>query len=153
MMTASLVMDPHPSVLHPGDTVGQAVKLVMEHRYRNLPVVDENGLYLGVFDINVLLRIVLPPAVVLEKGLTTPPFVTDGLHDLYLRLAALKDKPILEFINEDAVVVNPDTPLVESLLALYHTRTSIPVVVGKERRLAGMISYWDVGSHILAQES
>ena len=40
MMTASLVMDPHPSVLHPGDTVGQAVKLVMEHRYRNLPVVD-----------------------------------------------------------------------------------------------------------------
>jgi CBS-domain-containing membrane protein len=123
----------------------------MEHRYRNLPVVDEQGRYLGVFGINTLLRMVLPPAVVVEKGLTTAPFVTDGLHDLYLRLAAVEDRPILEFINEDAAVVTSDTPLVESLLVLYRTRTSVPVVEGEERRLVGMISYWDVGSHILEQ--
>ncbi|MCB1876032.1 MAG: CBS domain-containing protein [Chromatiales bacterium] len=151
-MTARLVMDPNPSVMHAGETVGKAVKIIMEHRYRNLPVVDENGHYLGVFGINTLLRLVLPPAVVVEKGLTTAPFVTDTLADLRHRLASVEEVSILDFINDDATVVYPDTPLVETLLVLYRTRTSVPVVEGEARRLVGMISYWDVGAHILEQE-
>lgn len=151
-MTARQVMDPHPSVMHADETVGQAVRIIMENRYRNLPVVDEKGRYLGVFGINSLLRVVLPPAVVLEKGLTTAPFVTDDLRDLRRRLAGVEDRPVLDFVNGEATVVSPDTPLVETLLVLYRTRNSVPVVEGKEQRLVGMISYWDVGAHILEQE-
>ena len=38
-MTASQVMDPHPSVLHKDETILKGVELVMQHRYRNIPVV------------------------------------------------------------------------------------------------------------------
>ncbi|MCB1785617.1 MAG: CBS domain-containing protein [Gammaproteobacteria bacterium] len=151
-MTARLVMDPHPSVMRADETVAKAIEIIMQHRYRSLPVVDEDGCYLGVFGVNVLLKMVLPPAVILEKGLTTAPFVTDDLHDLRRRLAGVEQQPVRAFMNDEAVAVNPDTPLVETLLVLYRTRASVPVVEPGTCRLVGMISYWDVGRRILEQE-
>jgi CBS domain-containing protein len=53
-------------------------------------------------------------------------------------------------MSTDVVTVRPDLPLVETLLILYRTKTSIPVVDPKDRRLVGMISYFDVGEKILA---
>ena len=46
----------------------------------------------------------------------------------------------------------PDTPLVETLLTLYRTRTSVPVVDPDSGCLVGVISYWDVGERILEQK-
>ncbi len=151
-MTASMVMDPHPSVLHMDEKVHKGVELVMDHRYRNIPVVDDNGRYQGVFGVNCLLRMVLPKAVLVERGLTTVPFVADTLHDLYVRLKAVEDEPITYCMSYDASVVAPDTPLVETLLILYRTRTSVPVVDPESGLLVGMISYWDVYGKILEQQ-
>ena len=52
-------------------------------------------------------------------------------------------------MSTDVAIVSPDTPLVETLLILYRTKTSIPVVERKTGRLVGMISYFDVGEKIL----
>jgi len=125
---------------------------IMHHRYRNLPVVDDAGCYLGVFGVHCLLRLMLPQAVVMEEGLTTIPFIRETLSDLHKRLIEAEDDPISLCVNEDVTVVAPDTPLLETLLVLYKTRTSVPVVERETRRLAGMISYWDVTRKILAAE-
>lgn len=124
----------------------------MEHRYRNIPVVDDQGCYQGIFGVNCLLRLVLPRAVLLERGLATVPFVSDTLRDLRIRLKEVEDKPVTFCITHDAPVVAPDMPLVEMLLILYRTRTSHPVVDPDSGCLLGMISYWDVGAKILEQE-
>lgn len=151
-MTAQLIMDPNPSVLNREAPIRDAVKIIMEHRYRSIPVVDDAGHYQGVFGVNCLLRFVLPQAVLLERGLTTVPFVNDTLSDLHRRLAEKEDLPVGSCVTDDSAVVQPDTPLVETLLILYRTRNSVAVVDPHDGCLAGMISYWDAGAKILAQE-
>lgn len=151
-MTARLIMDPNPSVLNRDAPIRDAIKIIMEHRYRNIPVVDDGGHYLGVFGVNCLLRFVLPKAVLVERGLTTVPFVNDTLADLRRRLKEKEDKPVSSCVSDDSAVVRPDTPLVETLLILYRTRNSVAVVTPDDGRLVGMISYWDAGEKILEQE-
>lgn len=151
-MTASMVMNSHPTTLRMDETVAAGLKLVMENRFRNIPIIDEDGCYMGIFGIHCLLNMVLPKAVLMEDGLKSAPFVSDTLLDLRERLKDVEDKPITYCMTRDVIAVTPQTPLVETLLALYRSRASVPVVDPDSKRLVGMVSYWDVGQNILAQE-
>jgi len=150
--TARDVMDPNPTVLSSTDTVRKGIDYIMENRFRNVPIVDDQGCYLGVFGVSCLLRLVLPKAALMDQGLTDLSFVSDGLADLRRRLKESEDQPVTICLSDQATVLPPDTPLVETLLALYKSRRSIPIVNPEDRRLLGVVSYWDVGKAILAQE-
>ncbi|MEA3278971.1 MAG: CBS domain-containing protein [Pseudomonadota bacterium] len=149
-MTAASVMDSHPTVLNPTDIISTAARYIMENRYRNLPVIDEDGRYLGIFGVNCLLRLVLPKAAIMERGLDDVSFIHETVDDLHDRFREVGSQPISVCMNTDIVTVPPDKPLVETLLILYRNKTSIPVVDPKTRKLLGMISYWDAGEHILS---
>ena len=150
--TARDVMDPNPTVLATTDTIGKGIGYIMEKRFRNVPIVDGEGRYLGIFGVNCLLRLALPQAAVMEQGLTDISFVSDSLKDLRRRLQAYVDQPVTICLSDEATVIAPDTPLLETLLVLYHSRRSVPVVNPPDKRLLGVVSYWDVGKAILAQE-
>lgn len=147
--TASLVMNPDPKVLRHTDRITQAISYIMEHRFRSVPVVDDNECLVGLFGINCLLKQILPKAVIMESGLTSIPYVRENLADLHRRLSSIEDMPIGECVNRDCQTVNPDTSLMEVLVILYRTHTAIPVVEEETCLLKGMISYWDVGRAIL----
>ena len=61
----------------------------------------------------------------------------------------MEDQPISVCMHSDITTVTPNTPLVETLLLLYRTRISIPVVAPGTGKLVGMISYFDVGDKIM----
>ena len=143
-------MDPNPTVLKSTDIIKTAIGYIMDNRYRNLPVVDDDGHYLGSFGVSCLLKNVLPKAVLMKQGLTSVPFLQESLADLHNRLHELEDHPVSMCMNTDAETVSPDTPLVESLLILYRTRASLPVVDTDSGKLLGVISYWDAGEKILS---
>jgi CBS domain-containing protein len=145
-------MDPNPTVLAATDTVATGIGYIMDNRFRNVPIVDEQGRYMGVFGVGCLLRLILPRAALMEHGLTDISFVSDSLKDLRRRLRESEDKPVTICLSDEATVIEPDMPLLETLLVLYQTRRSVPVVDPKDRRLLGVVSYWDVGRAILAQE-
>jgi CBS domain-containing protein len=145
-------MDPNPTVLAATDTVAKGIGYIMDNRFRNVPIVDEQGRYMGVFGVGCLLRLILPRAALMEHGLTDISFVSDSLKDLRRRLRESEDKPVTICLSDEATVIEPDMPLLETLLVLYQTRRSVPVVDPKDRRLLGVVSYWDVGRAILAQE-
>lgn len=147
---ACTIMDPNPSVLHPTDKIREGVRLIMKHRYRRLPVVDDDGRFVGVFGVSELLRLVMPKAVIMEKGLETAPYVRDTLSDLHRRLKKVEDEPVSLCMHEEMTRISPDTPLLETLLTLYKTRTSLPVVEAETGKLVGVISYFDVCEHMLA---
>ncbi|MGD8588916.1 MAG: CBS domain-containing protein [Chromatiales bacterium] len=149
-MTAQLIMDPSPTVLKTSDKIKTAVAYIMENRFRSLPVVDEQGRYMGIFGVNCLLRLVLPKAVMMEDGLDNVGFIQDSLHDLHERLREVEDQTVSMCMHSDIATVTPNTPLVETLLLLYRTRISIPVIEPGSGKLVGMISYFDVGERILA---
>jgi CBS-domain-containing membrane protein len=142
-------MDPNPTVLYSTDQISTAMQYIMEHRYRNLPVVDNNRRFQGIVGINCLLRLALPKAVIMEYGLDSGPFIKESLADLRRRFEAVKNESISICLERELTVVRPDTPLLETLLILYRTRASLPVVEPQTHRLAGMISYWDASQKIL----
>lgn len=149
-MTAASIMDPNPTVLKPTDVMKTAIGYIMKHRYRNLPVVDDEGRYLGSFGVNCLLRHVLPKAAVMKQGLPSVSFIQETLSDLHKRVIEMEDNPVSMCMSTDTETVSPDTPLVETLLILYHARNSLPVVDPDSGKLVGVISYWDAGEKILS---
>ncbi len=149
-MTATSIMDHNPTVVKPTDLIKTAIGYIMENRYRNLPVVDEEGHYLGSFGVTCLLKNVLPKAALMKQGLSSVPFVQETLSDLHNRLRELENKPVSMCMNTEAETISPDTPLVESLLILYHNKDSLPVVDTDSGKLLGVISYWDAGEKILS---
>ena len=150
-MTASLFMNPAPEVLKHTDRVGKAAEQIMAHRYRSLPVVDEEGRYLGIVGVNGMLRLVLPKAAVVDKGLKGLPYITTSLDDLKAKLRDVADEPVTVCLEKDVPTVHPDTPLLETLLKLYQTRTALAVVEEDSGRLLGVISYFDVGRTVMEQ--
>ena len=150
--TASLVMNTNPAVLRNTDKISLAADYIMQQRCRRLPVIDEDNKYIGVFGINCLLRLVLPKAVLMERGLETTRFMKRSLSDLHRRFNEITDEPVTVCMTDEAVVVAPDTPLIETLRILYTHMGSLPVVDPDNGRLVGVISYWDVGKAILEAE-
>lgn len=149
-MTARSVMDPNPVVLHPDDCILTAAEYVMEKRFRRIPVVDDDGRFLGVFGVNCLLKLVLPKAAIMEDGLDNVHFTRETLADLYRRFLENCHQEIRVCMEkEDVEVVGPDTPLLEAVLILFRTRASLPVVDPENGKLLGVISYWDLGRKIL----
>jgi len=148
-VTAALFMDPEPTVLRDTDTVGAAAEQIMAHRYRSLPVVDAEGRYLGIIGVNGMLRLVLPTAAVMEKGLTNIPYMSTTLDELRARLQKVVDQPVTICLDTDVPTVGPDTPSLDTLLTLYRTKTALAVVEKGTGRLLGVISYFDVGRRIV----
>jgi CBS domain-containing protein len=148
-MKAADVMDTHPTTLKPTDTIKRGAGIIMEKRFRSIPVVDENGCYLGMFGVNCLLRQVIPKAVFLH-GLDNVDFIHESFDELYDRFAEVKDRPIEFCMNREIVPVAPDAPLTKTLLQLFETHAAVPVVEPDSCKLLGMISYWEVGEKILS---
>ncbi len=146
---AAEAMDPNPTTLNPDDTIGRAADYIMKNRYRNLPVVDENFCYVGMFGVNCLLKQVIPKAVFMRDGLRNVSFIHESFEDLFQRFAEVKDLPISICMSHEIKAIAPDTPLTETMMQLYNTRASIPVVEPGTCKLLGMISYWEIGEKIL----
>lgn len=149
-MNAAEIMNPNPTFLRPDQTLEEAAKIVMRSRFRSLPVVDDEGCYLGMFDVNCLLKHVIPKAVFMHQGLENVGFIHETFDELFERYEHVKDETVTICLNHDVHPLNPETGLTESLLQLYNTHLSIPVVAEGSCKLLGMISYFDVGQKILA---
>lgn len=152
-MKAKLIMNPHPMTLRPTDTVATAADRILKHHLRHLPVVDEQGRYLGTFSVYSLLKLTLPKAVLDKHGLDNVSFVTESVEDLARRLGGRRDEPVKNWLNIHEVA-RPDTHAMEVMLLMLHGRTtSVPVVNKTNNRLEGIISFWDVLEKLIGENS
>lgn len=152
-MKAKLIMNPNPMTLRPTDTVATAADRILKHHLRHLPVVDEQGRYLGTFSVYSLLKLTLPKAVLDKYGLDNVSFVTESVEDLAQRLGRRRDEPVKNWLNIHEVA-RPDTHAMEVMLLMLHGRTtSVPVVNKTNNRLEGIISFWDVLEKLLGENS
>jgi len=150
-MKANIIMNPHPMTLRPTDTVATAADRILKHHLRHLPVVDEQGRYLGTFSVYSLLKLTLPKAVLDKHGLDNVSFVTESVEDLAQRLGRRRDEPVKNWLNIHEVA-RPDTHAMEVMLLMLHGRTtSVPVVNKTNNRLEGIISFWDVLEKLLGE--
>ena len=147
------IMTPDPLTLSPDVKAADALKKMYHAHYRSMPVVDAEGSFIGLFSIYRLIELFLPRAAMAREGsLDDLSFVHESVEQLLERLREMADLPVSELLEKKKRlrVCKPNTSLTEMLLLLHESHTSLPVVVvkGKNKRLVGIVSYWDVLSKL-----
>lgn len=148
--TATDVMKADVISVLPTDSIDRAVRLMSAHHYRNLPVVDANTRYLGTVSIHSILGRILPKAALMARGLEEIRFMHETIDDLRGRLDKVRHEPVRLALCQDAEVVAPSTPLLQTLLLLYRSRHSVAVVEPDSGKLMGIISYFDIEAKLMA---
>lgn len=149
-MTTTTIMSTDVVTIRPDDTITSALKLMCTHSVHNLPVIDKDDTFIGLFSLRRLSRELLPKAAKLDENslLMHINFMSDSTDDLLKRLHKLGKKPVSHLLekNNKLRFCSPDTSLPELLQLLFESPTSLPVVVveGKKKKLAGMVSNWDI---------
>jgi CBS domain-containing protein len=129
--------------LKDGDTVGDAIRQMLDHRVSDLPVVDGAGRLVGVFRLRKLLAELLPRAAQISNGIADLSFVHDTLDDLAARVGEHTGRPVRDYLEPAEHVVAPEVSPVEIVLLLYRGANGVPVV-GADGRLVAMVTSRDV---------
>lgn len=150
-MTTANIMTSTVVALQPGDKVVDALLAMHQHHVRNLPVVDENGTFVGLFGIRRLSRLLLPKAARdLDRfNITNLSFLPDEIDQLADRWREVASRPVSEYLEKEKKLLfcEPDTSLPQLLELLEQSKdSSLPVIVvkGESRELVGMVSAWDI---------
>lgn len=150
-MTTESIMTSRLFTLKPTDTVADAIALMHQKQVRNLPVVDEAGLFIGLFGLHRLGRLLLPKA-----ALGLGPYSISDLHFLPDEVVQMGDRwheiaqqPVVNFLEKKKKLMfcTPETAFPELLALLDQSHdSSLPVLIveGETKKLVGMVSPWDV---------
>jgi CBS domain-containing protein len=150
-MTISKVLNTSYPTLRDSDLISDATRLLLEHRHSALPVVDDNGRYLGIFSMHRLFSLLLPRAVLIEGGVSDLAFVSGPMKMLAEKMLEHNGRRIDEVLVKDAPTAHSDTPLLEVVLMLYRNESDIPVVDREDGRYLGMVAAAELLAHISAE--
>ncbi len=153
-MTVESIMSFRLVKLKPTDKVCDALAIMHEQQIRNLPVVDENDEFIGLFGIRSLIRSLLPKAGKIRFGLKDLSFMPDDMKGMYERLGEMGQQPVSEYLEKkkNLTFCKPSTSFPEVFELLDQSmNSSLPVIVvkGKRKKLVGMVSSWDVVEKLL----
>ena len=142
-MSCAAIMTAEPLTLKESDSVRHAAKALIGHHYINLPVVDGEGRFLGMFGIYDLLGLLVPRVALAGDLIPNLRFVGDDPKELRARFEAVQAKTVGETCDRQAVVLHPDTPEVEAIRLFCLRHTSLAVAERETGKLLGIVSYWD----------
>jgi len=142
-MTCGAIMTEAPLSAREDETVGEATKRLIAHRYLNLPVVNADGRFLGMFGIYDLFSLIIPKVALAGGLLPNLRFMGDDAEELRARFRDIAGRKMGEVADRDARVLYPDTPQIEALRLFCQQHTTLAVVERETRRLLGIVSYWD----------
>ena len=149
-MTTKDIMSDHVYTISPEITVGEAVLIMAREKVHNLPVVDADGSFMGLFSLRRITRALMPMAAQIGEDVMDfqMAFISDGSDDYLRRLKKIGDKPVSSLLEKKKKLrfCSPDTPIPHLLQLLSENPMSLPVLVlkGEKQQVVGMVSNWDV---------
>jgi CBS-domain-containing membrane protein len=133
----------HPTLQH-SDTVGEALRRMLDDRVTDLPVVDARGHLVGMFKLDRIYAALLPKAALIGFGMEDLAFVSDTIGQLREKMREIEGEPVRAFAVKPSHVVHPDTSPLELVLLLHQGLNNVPVVDPETGRLVGMASARDL---------
>jgi CBS domain-containing protein len=137
--------------LKPTSTVADAISLMHQTRVHNLPVVDDKGMFIGLFGLRRLGHLMLPIAAssLGPHSISDLHFLPDDVVLMGDRLHEIAGQPVVNFLEKkkELMFCTPETAFPEMLALLDQSKdSSLPVLVveGESKKLVGMVSPWDV---------
>ena len=130
--------------LKDADTVGAALRRMLDERVYDLPVVDAKGRLIGMFKLDRVYATLLPKAALIGYGMPDLAFLSDTLGQLREKVREIAPHPVREYVVKPAQLAHPDTSPLEIVLLLHQGANNVPVVDREDGRLVGMVSARDL---------
>lgn len=149
-MAAKSIMSSEIYSISPDLTVAEAILIMAKKKVHNLPVVNEDGSFLGLFSLRRITRALMPMAAQVGEDIMDfhMAFLGDDCDDYLRRLKNIAEQPVSELLEKKKKLrfCSPDTPIPHLLQLLSENPMSLPVLVlkGKNQHVVGMVSNWDV---------
>ncbi len=124
----------------PDQTVEEILKIFKEKNIRNIPVLDNEGKFLGLVGLQQILVNLLPKSAVMEDGLDNLNFVVGATPGMAKRLRKLHEVSIAELIKTDAATVTPETSTIEALLVLAKRGSPVAIIDEDTKEFKGVIT-------------
>jgi CBS-domain-containing membrane protein len=143
MIKAKDIMVKDVISLSPDTAIPEAVGILLDNHFNGVPVIDDNGLLIGVLCQSDLIfqkkEVALPPIFTILDGII-PLSSSKKFEKEFQKISATK---VEHAMVTEPVSVNLDTPISEiaSLMVEKHFHT-IPVV--EEKKLVGIIGKEDI---------
>ncbi|HMQ50964.1 MAG TPA: DUF190 domain-containing protein [Anaerolineae bacterium] len=125
----SSVMTPQPFIIHEETSVADAIRLMLEHRIKRLPIVDDQDKLVGLISRVDVLRALSKSIVAEEPRRPVPP----GQHTR-----------VGEVMTTDLFTVKSDAPLAEIVERLVSNAQRRVIVVNDHRHVVGLITDGDL---------
>ncbi len=142
-VTARDIMTPEVVSVHPNTSLLDVAKVLAEHNFDGVPVVDDQNVLAGIvteYDlINKTSAVHLPTLQVVLRNL--PQFKKEEAH-FQEEILSLK---VSDIMNKEPLVMGPDTPY-DDIIKLFkeHHRVNPIPVVDDNKKILGVISRFDV---------
>jgi CBS domain-containing protein len=144
-MNVEELMNRDPLTIGADVSFSSAYQQLLDLRVRSLPVVDDAGIYKGMFDVYDIWGVLLPKAARLEgRSLRDLAFVSSSEGQLREKLREAGSHRVSEFVDRDLPAIYPDTPLQEAIRLLYEHDGNLAVVNRKTGELLGLLSAWEI---------
>jgi CBS domain-containing protein len=149
-MTTKSIMSSEVYTISPDVTVAEAVLIMAKNKVHNLPVVNEDGSFLGLFSLRRITRALMPMAAQVGEDIMDfqMAFIGDNCDDYLRRLKDVAEQPVSELLEKKKKLrfCTPDTPIPHLLQLLSENPMTLPVLVlnGDKQHVVGMVSNWDV---------
>ncbi|HEY2444176.1 MAG TPA: CBS domain-containing protein [Rhizomicrobium sp.] len=142
-MSCAAIMTKAPPTLRDGQNVADAAAALVAQHQMNLPVVDGDGRYAGMFGVHDLLSL-LAPRVALAGNLTANlRFIGDDPEELRRKFREIGNLRVADVADRDATALYPDSSEMEAIRLFCRNQASLPVIDRESRELVGMISCRD----------
>ena len=134
----------------------KAVSIITSKRLAALPVINEQGVFVGIIGVNGMLEMLLPQSVrsALAANNDSVPglsFMDDNMEELRIRLKHLSETPVGSLAKRDAPVIYPDSPVIEAVLLLLRGEDDVAMVDRETHKFICMVSALDL-LHTLNEE-
>jgi acetoin utilization protein AcuB len=151
-------MSSPPVTITPDAPFQDSLKLMHDHRFRRLPVVDEEGNLVGIVsERNLLYAAPAPDASILvweliyllsrfsEREIMTQDDITVTTELCAWELAYLLSRlQIGEIMTRDVITTTPDTPIEDAARLMVENKIGGLPVVGEDNRVVGVITETDI---------
>lgn len=144
-LTAEDVMLKNPRVVKPEDTLSSALDILAEEKRREIPVVDDNGIIQGIISCEDIIRRAIPEYIMMLENLT---FINQ-FEPFEALLKEERKLLVKDVMTELHYTVAPDVPLFQLTVNIVKNALPSLMVVGKDRKLLGVITYIELVTNVL----
>ncbi len=139
-MTCKTAMITDVLTVKPDTTIGDALKILIDNKIRAMPVIDDNGAYIAMFDFHEVWKKLLPSYVDAKYAPEHLNFLKNTFDDVVEKANEIKAAKVEEVMDTEKPVMKENTTFWEAVLQMHKCRGPLAVVSEDGKTLIGLLT-------------